>query len=146
MGACPDEGTSAFGIASDSDEHINATARESVQACCELRDAIPGLDHAPAEVVFTRHCEDVSSLMYHIRTSGNVLDHDLLACFDEHLRSAVSASLCGDFPEHCWWQATTGVASGCLGFRTTLSVALPVCGHPHHVISPLPSEPRCTPS
>ena len=36
------------------------------------------LDHAPTEVVLTGQYVDVLKLMYHMRTNGDVLDHDLL--------------------------------------------------------------------
>ena len=52
------------------------------------------------------------------------MDHSLLAMFDSQLRSAISASLFGNLPDHSWWQATTGVLFGGLGFRTAQSVAL----------------------
>ena len=38
------------------------------------------------------------------------------------MRASVSASLCGDLPDHSWWQATTCVSCG--GLRTALGVAL----------------------
>ena len=70
--------------------------------------------------VLTRQCADDSNLMYTLRIKCDVLDHDLLAAFDGQMR----ASLCRDLPDHNWWQATTGVAFGGLGFRIALSVAL----------------------
>ena len=57
--------------------------------------------------------------MYHTRINGDML------AFGWQLRASVSASLCGDLPDHSWWQATTGVTCGGLGLRTTLGVALP---------------------
>ena len=63
--------------------------------------------------------------MYHMRINGDILDHDLLASFDGQLRASVSNSLCGDLPDHSWWQATTGVMAGGLGLRTAVTVALP---------------------
>ena len=42
-------------------------------------------------MVLTRQCADVSMLMYHMRTNGDVLDHDLLAS-GEQLPAPVSAS------------------------------------------------------
>ena len=68
---------------------------------------------------------DVSKLMYHMRINRDLLDHDLLAAFDWQMRASASASLSGDLPDHSWWQATTGVTCGGLGFRTALGVALP---------------------
>ena len=85
---------------------------------CGLRDAVLE-DHAPTVVVFTR-CPDFSD---HMRIDGGVLDHDLLASIDG-LRSAAGASLCEDLFDHSWWEATTAVAHGGLGFRAALSVAL----------------------
>ena len=121
----PDAGTTALGTAFGTREQINARAWESVRACDELRSAITGVDHAPTEMVLTRQCADVSKLMYHMRINGDVLDHDLLASFDGQLRASVSNSLCGDLPDHSWWQATTGVSVGGLGLRTAIAVALP---------------------
>ena len=63
--------------------------------------------------------------MYLMRINGDVLDDDLLASVDGQLRASVSASLCGDLPDHSWWQAITGVTCGGLGLRTALVVALP---------------------
>ena len=71
-----------------------------------MRSAIASVDHATTEMVLTRQCADVSNLMYHMRTNGDLLDQDLLAAFDGQLRASVSASLCGDLPDHSWWQAT----------------------------------------
>ena len=76
--------------------------------------AILSVDHAPTDVVLTRKCADVSSV-----------DHSPLAMFDTQLRAAVAASLIGDLPDQSWWQATTVVLFGGLGFRTARSVALP---------------------
>ena len=121
----PDAGTTALGSAFGSREQINARAWESVRACDELRSAINGVDHAPTELVLTRQCADVSKLMYHMRINGDILDHDLFASFDGQLRASVSNSLCGDLPDHSWWQATTGVSVGGLGLRTAVTVALP---------------------
>ena len=39
------------------------------------------------------------------------------------LRSAWSASLIGDLPDQPWWQATSGVHVGSLGFRSAQSLA-----------------------
>ena len=75
--------------------------------------------------MLTRQCADVSKLTYHLRLNGDNVDHSLLATFDSQLRSAVSVLLIGDLPDHSWWQATTGVLFGGLGFRTAQSVALP---------------------
>ena len=77
------------------------------------------------ELVLTRQYADVSKLMYHMRINGDILDHDLFASFDGQLRASVSNSLCGDLPDHSWWQATTGVTVGGLGLRTAVTVALP---------------------
>ena len=121
----PDAGTTALGSAFGTREQVNARAWESVRACDELRSAINAVDHAPTELVLTRQCADVSQLMYHMRINGNILDHDLLASFDGQLRASVSNSLCGDLPDHSWWQATTGVMACGLGLRTAVTVALP---------------------
>ena len=83
------------------------------------------MDHAPTELVLTRQCADVSKLLYHMRINGDILDHDLFASIDGQLRAFVSNSLCGDLPDHSWWQATTGVSVGGLGLRTAVTVALP---------------------
>ena len=72
-------------------------------------------------------CADVSKLMYHMRINDDLLDHDLLATFDGQLRASVSASLCGDFPDHSWWQATTGVTCGGLGLRTAFPASPVAC-------------------
>ena len=64
-----------------------------------MRSLIVSVDHAPAEMVLTRQCADVSKLVYHMRIV-DMLDHDLLATFDGQLRASVSASLCGDLPDH----------------------------------------------
>ena len=82
------------------------------------------MDHASTEVVLTRQCADVSKLTYHLRLNGERVDHSLLAMFDSQLWSAVSATLIGNLPDHSWWQATTGVLFGGLGFRTAQSVTL----------------------
>ena len=87
--------------------------------------ALPSTDHAPTELVLTRQCADVSKHMYHMRINEDTLDHDLFASFDGQLRASVSNSLCGDLPDHSWWQATTGVSVGGLGLRTAVTVALP---------------------
>ena len=121
----PDAGTTSLGSAFGTREQINARAWESVRACDELRSAINGVDHAPTELVLTRQCADVPKLMYHMRINGDILDHDLFASFDGQLRASVSNSLCGDLPDHSWWQATTGVSVGGLGLRTAVTVALP---------------------
>ena len=121
----PDAGTTALGSAFGTREQINARAWESVRACDELRSAINGVDHAPTELVLTRQCADVSKLMYHMRINGDILDLDLLASFDGQLSASVSNSLCGDLPDHSWWQATTGVSVGGLRLRTAVTVALP---------------------
>ena len=120
-----DAGATALGSAFGTREQINARAWESVRACDELRSAINGVDHAPTEMVLTRQCADVSKLMYHMRINGDILDHELLASFDGQLRASVSTTLCGDLPDHSWWQATTGVMVGGLGLRTAVTVALP---------------------
>ena len=120
-----ESGTTALGSAFGSREHINVRAWESVRACDEMRSAIVSVDHAPAEMVLTRQCADVSKLMYHMRINGDLLDQDLLAAFDGQMRASVSASLSGDLPDHSWWQATTGVTCGGLGPRTALGAALP---------------------
>ena len=112
---------SSFG----SREHIKARAWEPVRAYNEMRSPIVSVDHAPTEMVLTRQCANVSKLMYQMRINGDVLDHDLLPSFDGQMRASVSASLCGDLPDHSWWQATTGVTCGGLGLRTALGVALP---------------------
>ena len=119
-----DAGATALGSAFGTREQINARAWESVRACDELRSAINGVDHAPTELVLTRQCADVSKLMYHMRINGDILNHDLLASNDGQLRASVSTSLCGDLPDHSWWQATTGVMAGGLGLRTSVTVAL----------------------
>ena len=94
-------------------------------------------DHAPTELVLTRQCADVSKLMYHMRINGDILDHDLFASFDGQLRASVSNSLCGDLPDHSWWQATTGVSVGGLGLRTAVTVAFAgLRGEPHPISSP----------
>ena len=79
----------------------------------------------PPKLVLTRQSADVSKLMYHMRINGDIPDHDLFASFDGQLRASVSNSLCGDLPDHSWWQATTGVSVGGLGLRTAVTVALP---------------------
>ena len=84
----------------------------------------PGWTTHP-QVVLTRQRADVSKLKCHMSVNGDVVDHDMLASFDGHLRSAVSASVWGGFLDHSRWQATTGVASGGLGICTALSLALP---------------------
>ena len=89
-----------------------------------MRSAIASVDHATTEMVLTRQGADVSNLMYHMRINGDLLGQDLLAAFDGQLRASVSASLCGDLPDHSWWQATTGVTCGGLGLRTALGIAL----------------------
>ena len=99
-----DSATTALGSSFGSREHINARAWESVRACDEMRSAIVNADHANTEMVLTRQCADVSKLMCRMRINGDVLDHDLLASFDEQLRGLVSASLCGD----SWWQPPRG--------------------------------------
>ena len=132
----PDAGATALGSAFGTREQINARAWVSVRACGELRTAINGVDHAPTELVLTRQCADVSKLMYHMRINGDILDHDLLATFDGQLRASVSTSLCGDLPDHSWWQATTGVMAGGLGLRTAVTVALPAFVASRHLISP----------
>ena len=136
----PDAGTTALGSAFGTREQINARAWESVRACDELRSAINAVDHAPTELVLTRQCADVSRLMYHMRINGDILDHDLLASFDGQLRASVSNSLCGDLPDHSWWQATTGVMDrrlgaahsrvrGLAGLRGEPHPISPPCGH-----------------
>ena len=70
--------------------------------------------------------------MYHMRINGDVPDRDLLASFDGSRRTAVSASLCGGFPDHSWWQGTRRVASG--GFDRCATRFF--CGQPHHVQPP----------
>ena len=50
-------------------------------------------------------CADIPKFMYHMRIDSDVLYHDVLASFDGDLRSAVSASLCGDLSDHSWWEA-----------------------------------------
>ena len=96
-----------------------------VPACDGRLSAIVSVDHAPTEMVLIRQCADVSKLTYHMRINGDVLDNDLLASFDGQLRASLSASLCGDLPDHSWWQATMGVTRGGLGLRTALGVFLP---------------------
>ena len=91
---------------------------------CGGRSSPAVMLHAPTEVVLTRQCADVSKLTYHLRLNGDKVDHSLLAMFDSQLRSAISASLFGNFPDDSWWQATTGVLFGGLGFRTAQSMAL----------------------
>ena len=95
-----DSGTTALGSAFGSREHINARVWESVRACDEMRSAIVSVDHAPTEMVLTRQCADVSKFKFHMRINGDILDHDLLASFDGQLPASVSASLCGDLPDH----------------------------------------------
>ena len=63
--------------------------------------------------------------MDHMRINGDILARGLLASVDGQLCASSSASLCGDLLDHSWWQATTGVTCGGLGFRTALAVALP---------------------
>ena len=60
-----------------------------------------------------------------LRLNGDKVDPSLLAMFDSQIRSAISASFTRDLPDHSWWQATTGVLFGGLGFCTAQSVALP---------------------
>ena len=95
-----DSGTTALGSAFGSREHINARVWESVRACDEMRSAIVSVDHAPTEMVLTRQCADVSKFKFHMRINGDTLDHDLVASFDLQLPASVSASLCGDLPDH----------------------------------------------
>ena len=102
----PDAGTTALGSAFGTREQINAPGLGvGTRPATELRSAINGVDHAPTELVLTRQCADVSKLMYHMRINGDILDHDLFASFDGQLRASVSNSLCGDLPDHSWWQA-----------------------------------------
>ena len=61
-----------------------------------MRFATGSVDHTPTEMVLTRHCDDVSKIMCHVRINGDMLDHDLLVAFDGQLRASVSASLNGD--------------------------------------------------
>ena len=104
-----DPETAALGSAFGSREHMDARAWEAVRACDELRSAIVGVDHASTEMVLTRQCVDTPKLMNHMRINDDSLDHELLTAFDGQSRASVSASLCGDLPDHSWWQATTGV-------------------------------------
>ena len=68
-----DDNTSALGTPIASLEHINAQVRKAVESSSELRQAIRSVDHAPAEVMLTRWCADVST--YHLRFNGDWLDH-----------------------------------------------------------------------
>ena len=78
-----------------------------------------------ANMVLTRQCADVSKLIYHMRINGDLLNHDLLASFDGQLRASVSASLCGDLPDHSWWQATTESPAVVCTFARPLERPLP---------------------
>ena len=69
-----------------------------------------------------RRCLQVTC---HLRLNGNKVDTSLLVMFDSQIRSAISASFTRDLPDHIWWQATTGVLFGGLGFCTAQSVVLP---------------------
>ena len=100
----PDDNISALGASFGSLDHTNAQVRQAVESSSELRQAILSVDHAPTEVVLTRQCADVSKLTNHLRLGGDGVDHPLPVMFDSQLRSAVSASPSGDFPNHSWWQ------------------------------------------
>ena len=114
-----DLGTVALGTALGSREHINTRAWKSARASDDLRSAVTSVEHASSQMVFPRQCADVSKLMCHRCTNGDVLDYDLLVSFDGQLRALVSTFL--------RWQATTGVSFGGLGLglRTAIGVALP---------------------
>ena len=101
----------------------NARAWESVRACDETNFATVSVDHAATEMVLTRECADMSKLMYDMRINGDVLDHDELEPFGGQLRASVSASLCGDLPDHSWWRPRGHLWR--FGLRTALGVTLP---------------------
>ena len=82
-----------FGAPFGSLEHINVHVRQAVDSSGELRQAILSVDHAPTEVVLIRQCAEVFKLIYHLRLSGDNVDHLLLTMFDSQLR--VSPSLIG---------------------------------------------------
>ena len=88
-----DPGTAARESASDSREHINVRAWESVRAGAEMRSAIVSVDHAPTVMVLTKQCAGVSNLTCHMRINDHLLDHDLLVALDGQLRASVRASL-----------------------------------------------------
>ena len=97
---------------------INARAVESVQASDEMRSAITGVD---TEMVLTRQCADVSKLS---TTCASTVTSWTTTC-DGQLRASISASFCGDLPDHSWWQATTGGSCGGFGVRKASGAALP---------------------
>ena len=66
--------------------------------------------------------------MYHMRINGDVLDYDLLAFYDGQVRASLSASLCGDLPDH----SCTGVTCVGLPLRAALRVASRVATCFHH--------------
>ena len=122
-----DEGTSALG-SFGSREHINAKAWETTStpklgkrpwSLWKCVTPFLGLNHAPTEVVPTRQCAEASKPMYHTRINRDVLDPDVLAVNDGHLRSAVSASL---------WRLRLSHRSVCRPAR--------FCQHPSCPLSP----------
>ena len=122
---CALQATTALGDPFGSLDHIDAQVRKAEESSGELRQAILSVDHAPTEVVLTRQCADVSKLTHHLRLNGHKVASSMPAIFDSQLRFAIGVSLIGDLPDHSWWQATTGVLFGGLGFRAAQSVALP---------------------
>ena len=68
-----DDNTSALGTPFAFLEHINAQVRQAVESSSDLRQAILSVDHAPAEVMLTRWCADVSTNC--LRFNGDWLDH-----------------------------------------------------------------------
>ena len=64
---------------------------ESVEAWQALREASLSVDHASATVL-TRYFASVSKIFYRMRINGDVLDHDVLASYDEPHTSAITAS------------------------------------------------------
>ena len=75
------------------EQRLDATIGKILKKICDKRFAIASVGHAATEMVLTRLCADVGTLVYQLRLNGDQIDSDLLARHDHALRASLDSVL-----------------------------------------------------
>ena len=121
----PNSPTEVLGAILGDAAAASAGGQKVVTKVAQLHQALGTLDHPATELVLTRRCADVAKLSYTLRCAGDRVADNVLEQFDTNLRAALEGVLAGPLKDTSWWQATTGVREGGLGFREAVAVSLP---------------------
>ena len=86
-----------------------------LQKIYQKRCTLLKINHAATELVLTRLCADVGTLVYHLRLNGDRIPEQLLSEHDSSLRASLNAIVGGGLTDEAWEQATLGVGRAGLG-------------------------------